>query len=162
MDIRKYIRIPWRSIKEIEKKKERIESLASVHISREKNSNIFEIVGKDGIAVEKGYLMVQAISLGFDLEDTEDLFEATDIKIINLKNYLSSKKAIIRQKSRIIGRKGLAKKKIEELGKCKIRIKGSKIGVIAKTEDIDRVLKCIESLISGKPHGYAYKYLEKK
>ncbi|RLI90798.1 MAG: RNA-processing protein, partial [Candidatus Altiarchaeales archaeon] len=83
--------------------------------------------------------MVQAVSLGFDLEDAKDLFEVTDIKIINLKNYLSSKKAIIRQKSRIIGRKGLAKKKIEELGKCKIRIKGSKIGIIAKTEDIDRV-----------------------
>ena len=162
MEIRKYIRIPWRSVREIERKKEKIESLAGVRIQREKGSNLFEIKGEDGISVEKGYLMVQAVSLGFDLEDAKDLFEVTDIKIINLKNYLSSKKAIIRQKSRIIGRKGLAKKKIEELGKCKIRIKGSKIGIIAKTEDIDKVLKCIESLISGKPHSYAYKYLEKK
>ncbi len=162
MDIRKYIRVPWRCVKEIEKKKEKIEYLVGIHIDREKDSNIFEITGKDGIAVEKGYLMIQAISLGFNMNDIKDLFEDTDLKIINLKNYLSSKKAIIRQKSRIIGRKGLAKKKIEELGKCKIKIRGSKIGIIAKTEDMDRILKCIESLISGKPHGYAYKYLEKK
>jgi len=36
MEIRKYIRIPWRSVKEIERKKEKIESLAGVRIQREK------------------------------------------------------------------------------------------------------------------------------
>jgi len=112
----------------------------------------------------KEYLVdnvLQALALGFDIESALLLKDMDYVfKIIDLRNYARGSRlnTIV---SRLIGRRGKAKKVIEELSKCRIVVSDHKVGIIGKAEHIEIATMAIEKLIRGSPHAKVFRFLER-
>ena len=67
-----------------------------------------------------------------------------------------------RVKSRIIGRGGSAREKIELFTRTHVSVYGKTVSVIGKYEDVELTKIAIEKIISGAMHKNVFSFLEKK
>ncbi len=127
-----------------------VESEGEVVISGE---SIDEFIAKD---------IVKAVGRGFDPSIALKLLsDSYGFKLIDLRDYESSPKAIHRIMGRVIGEKGRTKEIIKEEVEADIACYGHTVGVISKLEMLDYALNAIFKLIEGSPHANVYAYLEK-
>lgn len=127
-----------------------VESEGEIVISGEP---VDEFIGKD---------IVKAIGRGFDPAIALRLLsDEYGFKIIDLRDYEDSPKAIHRIMGRVIGEKGRTKEIIKEEVNADVACYGHTIGVISKLETLDYALNAIFKLIEGSPHANVYAYLEK-
>ena len=146
--------------------RKKIERAADVKINVDSESGEVEIVGKKDTLPENFYkarLVVQAIGRGFDDRSAMELF-ADDryLEVIDLTELVGrSRSALHRQKARLIGREGSARKKLEVLTGTKIRVYGKTVSIIGDEEGIDLATRAIERLIGeGSPHNVVFRDLE--
>jgi ribosomal RNA assembly protein len=71
-----------------------------------------------------------------------------------------SKRGTERQKGRIIGTGGKAKKTLEELSGAYLSISGDKVALLGRFEDLQGAREAILQLLEGKPHASVYAGLE--
>lgn len=106
--------------------------------------------------------VVKAIGRGFSPEDALKLVNDNYVFFLfNLKDYLSTDKAITRVKGRIIGEKGRMKKEIENATESKISVFGNTVGIISKIDTIEYAKDAILKIIDGAEHSSVYFYLAK-
>jgi ribosomal RNA assembly protein len=60
----------------------------------------------------------------------------------------------------VIGNQGKTRRKIEDSCGAKISIYGKTVAIIAGTAELDTASRCVEMLLKGRTHGYAYHFLE--
>ena len=114
---------------------------------------IDEFVGKD---------IIKAIGRGFDPAIALKLLsDEYGFKLIDLRDYADSPKAIHRITGRVIGEKGRTKEIIREEVGADVAIWGHTVGVISKLETLDFAMSAIFRIIEGSPHANVYAYLEK-
>jgi ribosomal RNA assembly protein len=107
--------------------------------------------------------VLSAVALGFEPAKAMKLFkEDFYMEKIDLSNVLRSDKAITRQKARIIGEKGRAKRTIEELTDAYLAISEKKVAILGHYEDIQLAKEAISRLVRGDTHATVYAFLEKK
>jgi len=103
--------------------------------------------------------IVKAIARGFSPESAFLLLdEEYELNLITLSE--ESEKAVKRLMGRVIGRQGRTRKKIEETCGARISIYGKTVAIIARAADLDTASRCVEMLLKGRTHGYAYHFLE--
>jgi ribosomal RNA assembly protein len=103
--------------------------------------------------------IVKAIARGFSPENAFLLLdEEYELNVITLSG--ETDKTIKRLMGRVIGTEGRTRKKIEDMCGAKISIYGKTIAIIARGPGLDAATKCVETLIKGKTHGYAYKVMD--
>lgn len=119
---------------------------------------------EDPLAVWKARYIVKAVGRGFNpeialkLTDDEVLLE-----IINLPDYVGkSKKAILRQKGRIIGKDGRTRDIITDMTGVDISIYGKTVAIIGDMEHIHLAKEAVEMILDGSRHKSVYAFLEKK
>ena len=113
---------------------------------------------------EKEYIasqVVEALNIGFPLNyalsiKTEDNL----LEIINIKDYTISKD-LERIRGRIIGRKGVTLKTLNELTECYFELKDNQLGIIGNPEYIKIAQEAVISLIQGTKTANVYAFLEK-
>jgi ribosomal RNA assembly protein len=105
--------------------------------------------------------VVKAIGRGFNPERAFSLLEGNVLYIINLKDYEKTDKGLKRVKSRIIGREGKTRNKIEEISGCMLSVYGKTVSIIAESEKISSVKTGIEMLINGSKHNKVYNYFHR-
>lgn len=117
----------------------------------------------DPLAIWKARYMIKAIGRGFNpdialkLED-EDLI----LEIINLQDYVGkSKKALVRQKGRIIGKGGRTRQIMHDMLDVEISIYGKTVSLIGKIENIQMAKEAVEMILEGSRQKTVYAYLEK-
>ncbi len=146
--------------------KSRIESVLGVKLGVDSSSGVVTIegTGRDPLAEWKARDMVRAVSLGIDPETALRLkSDEHALTVINLCDIVGrSRKAILRQKARIIGRKGKTRAHISSLTGTAVAVKGKYIAILGRIEDTVLARDAIEALAGGLPHGVVYKALEKK
>ncbi len=103
------------------------------------------------VAFGRGFAMKECLKL---LEDDYGL------EIVDLKRFGTSKKNIARLKSRIIGKEGKSIKTIESLSSCKLSVRGNKVAILGKYDELGNVREAILKLIEGKKHSTVYRFLE--
>ncbi|RMF89727.1 MAG: RNA-processing protein [Methanobacteriota archaeon] len=120
--------------------------------------------GADPLAEWKARDMVRAINYGIDLSAALRLSDDDHtLVVIDLSDIVGrSKKAIVRQKARIIGRGGKTKAHISGLTDVSISIKGRRVALVGRTEWVMIAKEAVEALAGGLPHGVVYKALERK
>jgi ribosomal RNA assembly protein len=120
--------------------------------------------GEDPLGEWKAKEVVKAISYGISPEVALELKnDRNTLLVLNLNDMVGrSKKALARQKARVIGRKGKTKSYISELTGASISIKGKYVAIVGRTEEAVLAGNAIEALVAGLPHGVVYKSLEKK
>jgi ribosomal RNA assembly protein len=123
-----------------------------------------ENVGSDPLAEWNASDVVKAISYGILPKTALQLKSDENVlAVINISDIVGrSKKAIIRQRGRIIGREGKTKKHIAGLSDTSIAIKGKHIAIVGKAEEVALAREAVEAVIGGLPHSVVYKVLEKK
>lgn len=136
-------------------------------ISKELNLKIEKVkncIRADGepLDILKLRRIIFALSRKFDFSSS--ILLAKDdytIEEINIRDYTKSRNRMRELRGRVIGEKGRAKRRIEEITNTKITICGKTVNIIGRLDDILVARKAIEMLLEGKKHATVYKFLEK-
>lgn len=107
--------------------------------------------------------VIAAYGRGFCVKDCLTLLrEGNSLMLLDLKRWQTSKNALTRIKSRLIGEGGKARMTLEQLTGCKLSIRGRKVAAIGDYDDIAAVTDAIIKLIEGKKHSTVYASLERR
>ncbi|MDD3984489.1 MAG: KH domain-containing protein [Methanobacterium sp.] len=148
--------------------KDEIENLTKTKITIDSDAGTVAISPtketEDPLSVWKARYIVKAIGRGFNPEIAIKLMgDETILEIINLPDYIGkNKKAILRQKSRIIGKEGRTKDIITDMTGVDISIYGKTVAIIGDMEQIHIAKEAVEMILSGVRHKTVYAFLEKK
>ncbi len=118
-------------------------------------------IGIEGEALDvlKAKEIVKAIGRGFSPENAFKLLN-DEFRLIVISLGQETDKSMRRIFSRIIGREGKCKKRIELRTRTDICIYGKTVSIIGDWKDVEKANEVIELIIEGKPHSYVYKHLE--
>jgi ribosomal RNA assembly protein len=148
--------------------KDEIENLTKTEIIVDSEAGTISISPteetEDPLSVWKARYIVKAIGRGFNPEVSVKLMgDETILEIINLPDYVGkSKKAILRQKARIIGKEGRTKDIITDMTGVDISIYGKTVAIIGDMEQIHIAKEAVEMILNGVRHKTVYAFLEKK
>lgn len=148
--------------------KEHIENMTSTKLDIDSETGSITIVPRDTmedpLAVWKVRYIVKAIGRGFSPETALKLLDDEFIlEIINLSDFVGkSKKAILRQKGRIIGREGRTKEIITEMTGVDVSVYGKTVALIGDMERIQIAKEAVQMILDGVRHKSVYSFLEKK
>ncbi len=165
-----YLRIPKKRIGVLIGKdgatKSEIEGVLGVKIDvdTEEGSIRIENAGEDVLAEWKGRDMIRAIGEGINPRKAMKL-KSDDyvLEVINLDDIVGrSKKTLERQKSRIIGTKGKARRTIEESTGADVSVSRKCVAIVGTPERAEAAREAITLICRGMPHGVVYKTLQKK
>jgi len=143
--------------------KKQIESETKVKLRiNSKEGDVF-IEGSDAIGLYSSREVVKAIGRGFNPEIALLLLKQDyTLDLMNVNDFVKSKKQELRLKGRVIGAEGRCRKTIEELTETFICVYGKTIGIIGVADNVANARRAIESLLNGSPHSSVYKWLEKR
>lgn len=120
----------------------------------------------DGIEIEgealdvlKAKEIIKAIGRGFSPEKAFKLLD-DEFRLITISLGQETDKRMRRMFSRIIGRNGRCKRKVEMRTNTDICIYGKTVSIIGDWRDVEKASEVIDLLLRGKPHSYVYKRLE--
>lgn len=119
---------------------------------------------EDPLGVWKTNFIVKAIGRGFNPEAAIKLNE-DDIylEIIKLTHYIGkSKKALARQKGRIIGKDGKTRELIIDLAEVSMAVYGKTVSFIGEIENVMMAKEAVEMILNGSRHKSVYAFLESK
>jgi ribosomal RNA assembly protein len=147
------------------KVKEEIEERLKVKLTVDEEGTVaVENVGEDVLAEWKARDMVKAIGRGLNprkaLKLTSDEYVLDVIKLQDIVG--RSKKALIRQKGRIIGQGGKTRRMIEECTGTDVSVSGKTVAIIGTPERVQAARRAVVMLAKGIPHGVVYKMLQRK
>ena len=146
------------------KTRKRLESVGNVRINVDSKTGEVRIRGgedTDPLTFMRMGKVIRAIGRGFDPDTALKLLaDDYDLEVINLREHMK-KSDIPRQRARLIGTGGSARKKIETLTDTDIRVYGDTVSIIGDYEGIEMAKKAIKRLaIDGSPHSVVFRDLE--
>lgn len=136
--------------------KKMIEELTSTKIS----INDMVVITGESINILSAEDIIKAIARGFSPENAIDLIE--DDKVLQIIKISDKENELKRIRSRIIGRDGSVRKKLEEMTGSKISIYGKTVAIISNIRNADNIKLAIEKLIKGESHKRVYEFLKKR
>ncbi len=145
------------------KNKKLLEKILGTKIRIDDERGIIEvrIYPEEEIAVKD---MFDAILSGISIDDASKLLEENYVLYkINMRDiYGKKRKTINRYKGRVIGLKGIIKKRIEEYTSTKISVYDDYIYIVGKLEDVMTAKEAVEMILRGSKHSTIITFLEKK
>jgi len=148
--------------------KEDIERITHTKLNVDSESGSISISpvedSEDPLSGWKARYMVKAIGRGFNPNIALKLIDDDVIlDIINLTDYVGkSKKAIHRQKGRIIGKDGKTRDIITEMTGTYVSVYGKTISLIGEIEHLQIAKEAVEMILKGSRHKSVYSFLERK
>ncbi len=105
--------------------------------------------------------VVEAVGRGFNPEAALLLFrDGYTLEILDMNAYTKSKARLATLRARVIGRKGAARRKLEQLTGTAICIYGKTIGIIGKVEDAYLAQRAMEMILEGSNHASVFRWIE--
>ncbi len=147
--------------------KKAIEEKSGAHLDIDRDDNSVRVTAPPDVdpwGALKARDVVLAVGRGFSPERAFRLFrgemylEVLDMKQISGKR---TKEAMRRLRARLIGERGRARERVEELSGCLVSVYGSAVALIGSAEQLDRGVRGVKLLIRGSEHGSVFSYLER-
>ncbi len=135
---------------------------ATVAIDTEDGEVRIEGPDSDPMGALKARDIVLAIARGFSPERAMRLLkENTYLGVLDIKFTTGKheKSAIRRIRSRVIGTKGRARARIEELSGCSVSVYGSTVALIGDEDQLERASRAVEMLLKGSEHSTVFHLL---
>lgn len=105
---------------------------------------------------------IEALARGFSPYSASDLIDGRAIMLeLDLRDYVSTKNSLMRIRARLIGTKGSARRKIEQLTETHISIYGDHVSIIGKPDNAKLSADAIKDLITGARHAAVFARLER-
>lgn len=148
--------------------KQKIENITNTQITIESETGSISISPTpemdDPLSIWKARNIVRAIGRGFSPEIALKLLDDDYIfDVIRLPDFVGkSKKAMKRQKGRIIGKEGRTRAIIKEMTDTDISVYGKTVSLIGDIEKIRIAKEAVEMILEGIQHKTVYAFLEKK
>lgn len=148
--------------------KENIEEATKTNINVDSETGSVMVIPtedmEDPLSIWKARYIIKAIGRGFSPEIALNLLDDEIIlEIIRLPDFVGkSKKAIKRQKGRIIGREGRTKEIIKEMTDVDVSVYGKTVSLIGHMDKIQVAKEAVEMILNGARHKSVYAFLEKK
>jgi ribosomal RNA assembly protein len=145
-----------------------IEARTGAHVHIDTEEGAVMIRGEDGddpVRAMKARDIVLAIGRGFSpqramrLLRDDDLLGVLDIKETTGKR---EKAALWRIRARIIGEKGRARQRIEELSGASMSVYGSTVALIGNDRQLDRATRAVRLLLRGSEHSTVFHMLARQ
>lgn len=107
--------------------------------------------------------VLKAVFMGFDYSEAIRLFNEpmTRFELINIKDKTRNYKEFKRQKGRVIGENGKAKRVMSDLTDASIQVHGDKVGILGDMNDAMKAREAVMKILDGSPHSHVYNTLEK-
>ena len=165
-----YLRIPLKRIgvfigKDGETKRD-IEKRLNVKIQVDAKEGIITVENRGDDVLAEWKCRDIAMAIGGGLSPQRAMKLCSDdyiLERIDLMEFVGkSKKAMLRQKARIIGREGRTRRYIEELSGASVAVVGKNVTILGTPEEVSIAKESICMLAEGIPHGVVYKVLQKK
>ncbi len=145
------------------KTKQKIEKLTGAKIYIDSSSGEVRITSDEALALLKAVNICKAIARGFAPEKAfllaKDYYE---LRIIDMKDFLSTKRAIEVKKARLIGTKGSVRKRLEELCNCYVSVYGNTVALIGIEEDLEDAERFIIEILEGADIEAAFRRLKER
>ncbi len=104
--------------------------------------------------------VVEAIGRGFNPEAAVLLFrDEYALEILEMNAYTKSKARLATLRARVIGLKGAARRKLEQITGTAICIYGKTIGIIGKSEDAYLAQRAMEMILEGSNHVSVFRWV---
>ena len=106
--------------------------------------------------------IVLAIGRGFSPERAKRLLkENTYLGILDIKVTTGKKEkaALRRIRSRVIGTRGEARNRIEQLSGCSVSVYGATVALIGREDELERATRAVELLLRGSEHSTVFHML---
>ncbi len=135
-----------------------------IEVDTEEGSLSVENKGDDVLAEWKARDIIKAVGEGINPQKAMKL-KSDDyvLEIIELEDIVGrSKKALERQKARIIGTKGKARKTLEEYTGAHVSVSRKCVAIVGTHERAEAAREAVTLICRGMPHGIVYKHLQKK
>ncbi len=157
------LKYPKDTLRKVLRIKKRIESNLGVKLVIDLNSEILTIqTEKNAYVLYEVKDIVDAIDVGFR-SDIAMLLALDNFRkdAIDVKSVSRNKKDLRRIMSRIIGKEGYARKKIEDLCEVFLAINDKRgiVYIIGEEENVDLAKEALKLLISGKKHKTVYDFI---
>lgn len=142
--------------------KKEIERETGCDINIDSNEGIVEITSEDSFKLLICKNIVKAIARGFNPEIATNLRKIDyDFILVDLSDYVKTKKDLERLKGRLIGKAGKGRSTIENLTDTYISVYGKTVGIIGEIANLNVARRALMMLIEGKQHTTVFKWLEK-
>jgi ribosomal RNA assembly protein len=106
---------------------------------------------------------VTAFNRGFDSAISSLLLDDSyDIAVVNINDYTRSKKRQMELKGRVIGSRGMIKKRLMKETSCYIKIQGKTISIVGHVERIGMAQGAIEMILNGAKHDSVFISIDRK
>ena len=117
---------------------------------------------EDPLGIWKTNYIVKSIGRGFNPKTALKLKEdEMYLEVLKLTDAVGkNKKALSRQKGRIIGRNGITKEIITDMADVDMAVYGKTVSLIGRMENIMVAKEAINMILSGSRHKTIYSYLE--
>ncbi|MCI4345685.1 MAG: KH domain-containing protein [Thermoplasmata archaeon] len=106
--------------------------------------------------------IVLAIGRGFSPPRAFRLLkEGTYLAVLDIKQVSGKreKMAVRRIRARVIGVKGRARERLEELSGCAVSVYGSTVALIGEERELDRAQRAVQLLLRGSEHNTVFRLL---
>ena len=122
-----------------------------------------DISGQDSLGIMDAEQVIKAIGRGFNPSVAFKLFEDEYVmEIIDISDFkVKSKNRKLTLRGRIIGKKGITRRIIEQYTGCWIAVFGKTVSIIGDSMNISYARQAIEMILEGSEQGTAYKFLKK-
>ncbi|MCL4400492.1 hypothetical protein M1316_00750, partial [Candidatus Parvarchaeota archaeon] len=132
-----------------------------VKVDMEGNHVVMSSENAMGVLLVKNAII--AFNRGFDPKTALLLLDETyDLAIININDYAKAQKRQIELKGRVIGSRGMIKKRLSMATSCYIKIFGKTISIIGGTQNVEIAVSAIEMLLNGAKHDSVFSMIDKK
>ncbi len=126
----------------------------TIMVDSDPENSINEWVSKDIVlAIGRGFSPAIALKL---------LKENNVLEVLQLRDFVNTKKSAIRVKGRIIGKEGRTRRYIEQITGCYMSVYGKTVALIGAYDEVYIAKEAIGMLLNGSPHSTVNKFLERK
>ena len=135
---------------------------AEVHVDAGEGEVRISGPDEDPLAVLKARDIVLALARGFSPPRAMRLLkDDTYLGLIDIKQATGhhEKEALRRIRSRLIGTRGRARERIEELSGCSVSVYGTTVALIGKERELENATRAVELLLRGSEHATVYHLL---
>lgn len=157
------ITITKQSAKELLGQKKFVSTLDDLGVKITLKENVVTIKSESAMSALLVKNAIRAFNRGFDAKTSLLLLDDNyDLAVINIGDYTGSQKRQTELKGRIIGSRGIIKKRLSKTTSCYIKILGKTVSIIGNYQNLQLAIEAIEMLLNGAKHDSVFAMIDRK
>ena len=152
-----------RKAKELLKQKKLLEKIKLHGVRLEVIGSTAHMSGKSALEILSVKNVVNAFNRGFDPSISALLLDDDyDLIIMSLRDYTGSEKRAMQLKGRVIGTRGMIKRRLMRETSCYINVYGKTISIIGQIENLSIAQAAIDMILNGAKHDNVFSMINKR